>query len=429
MSYTSKYTGQEIDSLLDKITSAGGVITPLYNGEVILETNTPVTLADDITKYDIVIVEGGQKSRNNTTSLTIINPEIGLQYAMDFWWKTSNYYVVCFKFDTTTTITLANNDVGTNWVNTQAGISKVWGIKLVGASSEALTELPIASAETLGGVKVGEGLEITEDGILSALGSKGKVTLLAESNEFVSFTTGNGGQNINKDYALNDSIENYDVIAIEWGSSATDSLVPYFCLTDAIKKDNYEMKYIALGGLAFDNRLLEMHFKFTSTNVLTLAYVRSMAITSVVIKKVYGIKLGGGSSYREQELLSTPKEYTITGGRAWTALNTTITLNDSISNYDALEFTMDIQKSNGYYHTRHYHFSVSNIIYNNSNDTVYDGSHMLVPFGNMTYSCVLGGWFKTDTVFYLVNIGVWNLAADNIEFPTARLRSIKGIKY
>lgn len=40
-----------------------------------------------------------------------------------------------------------------------------------GGGGGGITEIPIASADTLGGIKVGEGLEITEDGILSSLGT------------------------------------------------------------------------------------------------------------------------------------------------------------------------------------------------------------------------------------------------------------------
>lgn len=42
------------------------------------------------------------------------------------------------------------------------------------------SELPIASAETLGGVKVGEGLSITEAGVLSASGGGGSGTGMIE---------------------------------------------------------------------------------------------------------------------------------------------------------------------------------------------------------------------------------------------------------
>ena len=39
-----------------------------------------------------------------------------------------------------------------------------------GGSGGGITEIPVATADTLGGIKVGDGLEITEDGVLSAVG-------------------------------------------------------------------------------------------------------------------------------------------------------------------------------------------------------------------------------------------------------------------
>ena len=42
--------------------------------------------------------------------------------------------------------------------------------KPASGSGGGLVELPVATADTLGGIKVGEGLEITEDGVLNALG-------------------------------------------------------------------------------------------------------------------------------------------------------------------------------------------------------------------------------------------------------------------
>ena len=39
-----------------------------------------------------------------------------------------------------------------------------------GGGGGGITEIPVATADTLGGIKVGEGLDITEDGVLSAIG-------------------------------------------------------------------------------------------------------------------------------------------------------------------------------------------------------------------------------------------------------------------
>ena len=62
--------------------------------------------------------------------------------------------------------------------------------KLAGLESY---ELPVASADTLGGVKVGDGLSVADDGTLSASGGDGesRESLLGKLNAKVSYTAGN----------------------------------------------------------------------------------------------------------------------------------------------------------------------------------------------------------------------------------------------
>ena len=138
----------------------------------------------------------------------------------------------------------------------------------------------------------------------------------------------------------------------------------------------------------------------------------------------------GGSSYKETELISSPIEYTITSARDWTVLKSNIDFNEDIDKFDELDFVIELGKDNvGYYHTRHSTIKVSDIIYNNSDEVKYDGSHLQIPFGCHTYFSNLGGWFKTPTRFMAFNIGVYNLVNTVVDFTKARIRSIKGIKY
>ena len=174
-----------------------------------------------------------------------------------------------------------------------------------------ITEIPIATADTLGGIKVGEGLEITEDGTLST------------DSGFVSY-------------------------------------------------DDY---------------------------------------------------------YKEVELLSSPIVYSITNGRGWNNINANIDFVESVDNFDELSFVIELGNDNGYYHVRHHSIKVSYIIYNNSETTVYNGSHRQIPFGIQNIICNLAGWFKTGNRFWAVNIGTYNIVDSGVAFPKVRLRSVKGIKY
>ena len=77
----------------------------------------------------------------------------------------------------------------------------------------------IATAEVLGGIKVGEGLEITEDGILNVLASGGSSyseTSLLSSPINYGFTA-SGQKQINTNLTLVGNINDYDELVIKMG--------------------------------------------------------------------------------------------------------------------------------------------------------------------------------------------------------------------
>ena len=145
--------------------------------------------------------------------------------------------------------------------------------------------------------------------------------------------------------------------------------------------------------------------------------------------KAEGSGTGGGSGYKEQELLNAPAVYTMTQARGLTDLKVTVYLTDSIENYNKLVFAIELGTDAGFCYTRYYETQTSNIIYNNSETTINDGSHMHIPFGHNSYQCGFSGWFKTNTSLWLANVGLYNLSSTTISLPKARIRSIKGIKY
>ena len=85
-------------------------------------------------------------------------------------------------------------------------VSPDGSVKIVQNAENSLTELtveggssgelPIASADTLGGVKIGENLSITEDGVLSSTASGGDVSA-AGDNTFTGTNDFNGAVNLN----------------------------------------------------------------------------------------------------------------------------------------------------------------------------------------------------------------------------------------
>lgn len=146
-----------------------------------------------------------------------------------------------------------------------------------------LAELPVATASTLGGIKVGEGLEITEDGVLNALASLGKVTVLYNGDKLS--TKGQTG-------TLNDDITNYDgivcVASVSSLGNATTSFVPSPTLNRA-----YTLSFCWTSSVYYS-----VTYKFTDSKTIAIndKNVQATNWEPVGIDTVYGIKLGGGSN-------------------------------------------------------------------------------------------------------------------------------------
>lgn len=133
MSYQSKYTGQEIEALLDKVNAGGGSVTELYVGEKLTTSTETVTLSDDITKYDAVLVEGSLIKGDNAVSNLIMKPVIMQQYGISYIWTSNIYYAFGFRFEDSRTFMLVSTSISSGWnTNSQGknvGIDKIYGIK------------------------------------------------------------------------------------------------------------------------------------------------------------------------------------------------------------------------------------------------------------------------------------------------------------
>lgn len=183
--------------------------------------------------------------------------------------------------------------------------------------------LPIASASTLGGIKVGNNLSIDANGVLSAIGgggggSSGEVVVLWEDNNGWRSNVNNGV------ITLNDSYKNYDFIAfnvsIPQESPTSNSPILNNCVVLRKSIEDSTVGKFALAG--YGTRSL--HFVVVSDTSLRCT-VNENDMTAY---KIYGIKIGsgGGSGYTSVSLYS---DTTAT-------LVSSLTLNDSIFNYDAI---------------------------------------------------------------------------------------------
>ena len=90
--------------------------------------------------------------------------------------KTSETNAKTSEINAQNAATTATNSASTattkaNEAKKSADDAEYWAKQAqAGGGGGGITEIPVATADTLGGIKVGDGLEITEDGVLSAVG-------------------------------------------------------------------------------------------------------------------------------------------------------------------------------------------------------------------------------------------------------------------
>ena len=103
-----------------------------------------------------------------------------------------------------------------------------------GGSGGGITEIPVATADTLGGIKVGEGLSITEDGTLSAIGGSStdyndyyEETELLSAPKIYTASNARGSTAIDSNLQLTDDITNYDEIVLTFESSSNQTAWTY----------------------------------------------------------------------------------------------------------------------------------------------------------------------------------------------------------
>ena len=162
MSYTSKYTGNEIDELLDKVKSNNNIVIKRLNDSVaVLATGENCILNDDITNYDCLIVVSGL-STSNDDSLFIFTKDIDLnnsevyQISRDGGTSTAYGALLQFKFTNAHTITGHYSWMGSSMTNKNWGISKVYGLK-INTTTSSNDSAPIGNIISFMGTKAPNG--------------------------------------------------------------------------------------------------------------------------------------------------------------------------------------------------------------------------------------------------------------------------------
>ena len=325
----------------------------------------------------------------------------------------------------------------TNWNNKQDVLTAGNNITIEngvisasGSGEGGLAELPIATADVLGGIKVGEGLEITEDGILSALGggNAGNQKVLWEGEVSTA----------NEVLTLSESIENFDYIYVENGFIPSGSTnrrysTPLIALVDTLKANGYGEIDAYYGGTwntgtttSSSNTMMGFYFTSATTLKIKDAYTSGNNLVPTVYK-VVGIKLGsgGGSGNRtEIELLNAPAKYQ-QGTTTTKTIGQDLSLLDDITKYDEIVILCSGDTGAGNIgHPCEVRFLTSNIVFNNSNDQLWNGSRFTI-YTLADVHRYLGGWFKNGNTFRVQN----TFASSTSALGYFVIQSIKGIKY
>lgn len=133
--YQSKFTGAEIDGLLEQVQTGGAKKVTLWEGELGTE-NASVTLSDSIKNYDFIWIGSQIKDKNGTagaqtTMLLDADSDKGNDNGGYNFYNsagTSHWYRIGCKFTDNTTLLLTKATVSsTSWVDPH--IYKVIGIK------------------------------------------------------------------------------------------------------------------------------------------------------------------------------------------------------------------------------------------------------------------------------------------------------------
>lgn len=294
-------------------------------------------------------------------------------------------------------------------------------ISATGTGEGGLAELPIATTDTLGGIKVGEGLEITEDGILSALGNRGDVTTLFDGEAI----------ELNAIYKLSDSIDNYDLIIIHFAFKANDGQMIY-----------NQMSHVSTPQLIKQGNIVVSLYRQDNANESVMTRILFVSSTEFKVDKqalnasifgnqkpgvraIYGIKLGsgGGSSYKEVDLISEPVEYAIATTSTTIAQN--LALDDDISLYDEVVIVADLHsKSNDTYGAcTHFSLLVSGLIFSDT-DAGESGSTIYINCFIVANVFTIGAHFRNGTT-----LRIRNTSSNNASYDKIRIRAIKGIKH
>ena len=184
--------------------------------------------------------------------------------------------------------------------------------------------LPIASANDLGGIKVGNNLSIDANGVLSAIGGGGGGTGNASgvtSEELFSNSSGVNSGTI----ALSSGLSNYDFIAFSLiRSGYSNEYINLVPVSEVVRLSSSTSGGAHLSIFGYDTDSINLYY--TNDTTLTILGYTGLAKVS----KVFGIKISKNLTEQMSEVVLYNNDSGWNSGE--------ITLNDTWKNYDILNF-------------------------------------------------------------------------------------------
>ena len=179
--------------------------------------------------------------------------------------------------------------------------------------------LPIASANDLGGVIIGDGISVDENGVISVTGGGGGGEGYSET-ELISAPIVGSVSSI----TLLDSMQNYDALTFEFGITA-DNLDQQFVRIVPVSDLNGTDNTIFLDGLLYaSGRYWGVAYSVhkTSDTALNVSYMGTLTWSETgTIFSIKGIKYGDGGGGGSKEYLAGEGISIVTGGQIVTDLS------------------------------------------------------------------------------------------------------------
>lgn len=166
----------------------------------------------------------------------------------------------------------------------KASASKLGLVKIgdnVNISSAGAISVPVGSDETAGVYKVGSGLSVDENGVLSATASGGMPTFTTLFSGDADFGT------LNTEAVLSDDYDNYDAIYCLFKNGTTNYVTPFFMFTQDITYGTTMNDHLIGGAVANNQPAGTGMGGFWFNDKVTM---KANACPACHLIKVYGLK-------------------------------------------------------------------------------------------------------------------------------------------